>query len=193
MHTTSCAGRILSHTVVLYRQFGTGSWRTPPDSFKTPFLPPCQHRERHAEQSCMPMKNTSSKAELACSPTRASRADACTRKARGCAEKHNLTARVFVLLRCCSIYAGPVCIYMLLFDHRCFSHRPHRMTRKQKYSFPLRRNHANGPDRRFTAVLMVTKSQYPDKRRKTQSIVQRNQTATALHADSVGIPPKAAA
>jgi len=67
------------------------------------------------------------------------------------------------------------------------------MPRKQKYSFPLRRNHANGPDRRYTAVLMVTQSQHPDKRRKTQSIAQRNETATALHAVAGGTSPKATA
>jgi len=97
------------------------------------------------------------------------------------------------LLRCCSINAGLVCIYMLSFDHRCFSRTQRTMPRKQKYSFPLRRNHANGPDRRYTAMLMVTQSQHPDKRRKTQSIAQRNETATALHAVAGGTSPKAAA
>jgi len=29
---------------------------------------------------------------------------------------------------------------------------------------------------------MVTKNQHPDKRRKVQSITQRNETATAMHA-----------
>jgi hypothetical protein len=61
------------------------------------------------------------------------------------------------------------------------------MTRKQKYSFPMRRDHANGPDRRFTAVLMVTKNQHPDKRRKIQSITQRNETATAMHAATAAL------
>jgi len=67
------------------------------------------------------------------------------------------------------------------------------MTRKQKYSFPLRLNHANGLDRRYTAALMVTKNQHPDKRRKAQSIAQRNETATTTHNISVDTPPKAPA
>jgi len=58
------------------------------------------------------------------------------------------------------------------------------MTRKQKYSFPMRRNHANGPDRRYTAALMVTKQQQPDKRRKTQSILQRNERAITMNTAS---------
>jgi len=40
---------------------------------------------------------------------------------------------------------------------------------------------------------MVTQSQHPDKRRKTQSIAQRNETATALHAVAGGTSPKATA
>jgi len=61
------------------------------------------------------------------------------------------------------------------------------MTRKQSYSFPMRRDHTNGPDRRYTAVLMVTKHQHPDKRRKVQTITQRNATATAMHAATAAL------
>lgn len=54
------------------------------------------------------------------------------------------------------------------------------MTRKQKYSIPLRVKHSNGPDRRYAAAMMTTKFHVPDKRSAKHTVAQRHATATAL-------------
>jgi len=54
------------------------------------------------------------------------------------------------------------------------------MTRKQKYSIPLRVNHSNGPDRRYTAATMTTKFHVPDKRSAKHTVAQRHATVAAL-------------
>jgi len=53
------------------------------------------------------------------------------------------------------------------------------MIRKQKYSFPMRLDHANGPDRRYTAATMTTRFQVPDKRSAKHSVAHRIAKANA--------------
>jgi len=61
------------------------------------------------------------------------------------------------------------------------------MIRKQKYSFPMRRDHANGPDRRYTAATMTTRFHVPDKRSAKYSAAHRMATmnAQSTHTNSV--------
>jgi hypothetical protein len=54
------------------------------------------------------------------------------------------------------------------------------MTRKQKYSIPLRVKHSDGPDRRYTAAMMTTKFHVPDRRSAKHTVAQRQATVTAF-------------
>ena len=67
------------------------------------------------------------------------------------------------------------------------------MIRKQKYSFPMRIDHSNGPDRRYTAATMTTKFQVPDKRSAKHSVAHRNATVSALALIPATTPPVSSA
>jgi len=65
-----------------------------------------------------------------------------------------------------------------------------KTVRKQKYSFPMRINRADGPDRRYQAATMTTKFDKPDGRRcRARSMAQRNENANTCAAAAAATAP----
>jgi len=79
------------------------------------------------------------------------------------------------------------CRVMYIYVYSALMSFSGEMIRKQKYSFPMRRDHANGPDRRYTAATMTTRFHVPDKRSAKYSAAHRIATTNAqlTHTNSV--------